>query len=197
LRQKKNFLSTLFLSQGIPMMLHGDEMSRTQGGNNNGYCQDNEITWMNWDLDEDEREILEFSKRIINYRLAHPNLHRKKFFRGDGDLMWFDTQGNYMSQEDWDAFYAKTIMLYLDGSKIDDYDENGDPLTDDSFLIVFNGHYEEMSFKMPPADVAGSWELVIDTTLGEGFLSDDNRFPTQAEADVLIESRSLRLYNAR
>lgn len=195
-RQKKNFLTTLFLSLGIPMILHGDEYGRTQRGNNNGYCQDNEITWMNWEHNEYEQELYEFTSRLIHYRRKHPALCQKNFFKGDGDAIWLDNHANAMHSDSWNDYFSKTVMLYLNGDKIEEHDENGFLISDDSFLIVFNGHYEEMEFTLPGEDYANKWELVIDTMLSEGFITEDYRYPTDPSNSIIVQARSLRLYKA-
>ncbi|MDR2508835.1 MAG: glycogen debranching protein GlgX [Candidatus Ancillula sp.] len=195
-RQKKNFLTTLFLSLGIPMILHGDEYGRTQNGNNNGYCQDNEITWMNWEHDEFEKELYDFTSKLIHYRRKHPALCQKNFFKGDGDAIWLDNHANIMHNDSWNDYFSKTVMLYLNGDKIDAHDENGFPIADDSFLIVFNGHYEEMEFTLPDESYAKKWELVVDTMLSEGFITEDYRYPTDPNNSIIVQARSLRLYKA-
>jgi glycogen operon protein len=197
LRQQKNFLATLLLSLGIPMILHGDEFGRTQDGNNNTYCQDTPISWVNWNLDENQQETLNFSKNLIHYRKKHPVLHRANFFSVEGDAIWYDREGNRMNDEDWNNYFAKTTILFLDGDKVNAHDEHGQKIKDDSFLIIFNGHYEEMEFTLPTIEDVKTYELIIDTMLGEdAFTHDDERYPVTPGKGVLVEQRSLRLYKA-
>ncbi|MDR1447644.1 MAG: glycogen debranching protein GlgX [Candidatus Ancillula sp.] len=195
-RQRKNFLTTLFLSQGVPMILYGDEMGRTQSGNNNAYCQDNEIAWMNWDLELWQNELLEFTAALINYRKIHPVLRRRNFFSVDGDAIWFDNEGAIMKQKDWNTSFAKTVMLFIDGSKITERDQNGDEIIDDSFLIIFNGHYEEMEFELPKLSGVSRWELVLDTALTTAFVLENEQYINLPGSGILVSSRSVRLYKA-
>jgi len=169
-RQKRNFLATLLLSQGVPMILGGDEMGRTQHGNNNAYCQDNEISWFDWNLDDRRRSLLEFTARLIRLRLGHPVLHRRKFFqgrplRGSGvkDLTWLRPDGEEMSDADWDSHWLRCLGLRLAGDALDEMDERGEPVTDDTLLILLNAHHETVPFTLP-ADAAGDrWEVLVDT----------------------------------
>jgi glycogen operon protein len=170
-RQQRNFLTTLFLSQGVPMLLHGDELGRTQRGNNNGYCQDSELTWVDWDaVDED---LLEFTKTVLRLRSDHPTFRRRRFFSGRPvrreagapvpDIDWFTPAGDRMSEEDWDAGYAKSIAMYLNGHGIRETDERGESLVDDCFFLAFNAHHEPMEFSLPTPEYATAWTTVIDT----------------------------------
>jgi glycogen operon protein len=170
-RQQRNFLTTLFLSQGVPMLLHGDELGRTQRGNNNGYCQDSELTWIDWDaVDED---LLEFTKTVLRLRSDHPTFRRRRFFSGRPvrreagapvpDIDWFTPAGDRMSEEDWDAGYAKSIAMYLNGHGIRETDERGESLVDDCFFLAFNAHHEPMEFSLPTPEYATAWTTVIDT----------------------------------
>ncbi|MDR1861959.1 MAG: glycogen debranching protein GlgX [Candidatus Ancillula sp.] len=196
-RQMKNFMCSLFLSLGIPMIAHGDEIMRTQHGNNNVYCQDNALAWVDWNLNEEQKEMLDFTSKLIKYRLRHPVLHRSNYFSSQGEAVWFSHQAKAMSADDWSNFFAKTIMLYLDGTKMNSIDEHGTPVVDDSFLIVFNGHYEEMTFRLPRIDDVKEYELVIDTMLGtDAFIDDDERFPVLPENEIIVAARSIRMYKA-
>jgi len=173
-RQRRNFLTTLLLSQGVPMIAHGDELGRTQGGNNNGYCQDNETTWVDWDLQADEDELLEFTRRLVHLRLEHPVLHRRGFVGGhtspaaDGDgelpeIGWFDLTGATMDGQDWENTYARSLMVFLNGDAISEEDRRGEPIVDDSFLLLFNAHYEKLDFTLPAARYGAAWTTVLDT----------------------------------
>jgi isoamylase len=168
-RQQRNFLATLFLSQGIPMLLGGDEMGRTQGGNNNAYCQDNEISWFDWEhVDED---LLEFTTRLIAFRRAHPVFRRRRWFQGkpihgEGvrDIGWFRPDGELMGDEDWRSGFAKSLGVFLNGDAIPSLDERGDPVRDDSFYVLFNAHHEPAPFRLPARAQWGSrWRKVLDT----------------------------------
>ncbi|MCZ2827020.1 MULTISPECIES: glycogen debranching protein GlgX [unclassified Modestobacter] len=170
-QQRRNFITTLMLSQGVPMLLHGDELGRTQGGNNNGYCQDSELTWIDWeDIDEG---LLEFTKLVTKLRTDHPTFRRRRFFHGrpvrraEGDpvqdVAWFTHAGELMSEEDWDAHYAKSIGVYLNGHGIRSTDERGEPVVDDCFYLVFNAWHEDIEFTLPSSEYAEGWTVVVDT----------------------------------
>ena len=181
-RQVRNFLATLFLSQGVPMLLGGDEFGRSQGGNNNAYCQDNEISWYDWaQLDG---ELLEWTGRLIDLRRRHPVFHRRRFFQGlpvrgrmtaEGlpDLAWFRPDGQEMTDEDWNVGYAKSLGVYFNGHAIRDPDEHGRPVMDDSFFLVVNAWDQELEFTLPEARWGPLWEVVLDTA-GYGFAGDGN-----------------------
>jgi isoamylase len=165
-RQQRNFLATLLLSQGVTMLLSGDESGRTQGGNNNAYCQDNEISWQDWDnLDED---LLDFTRRLIALRREHPVLRRRRWFqglpiRGSVDLGWCKPDGAEMGDYDWDAGSAPTVGLFLNGEAITDRDRRGQRVTDDCFLLLFNAHHEPIEWTLPKV-WGEQWELIIDTS---------------------------------
>lgn len=178
-RQQRNFLVTLLLSQGVPMLLHGDEMGRTQQGNNNGYCQDNELTWVDWDLDEEQTALLEFSRSLVRLRRDHPVLRRRRFFFGSadhggeselGDIAWFTTSGAHMSDGDWHDGLARAVMVFLNGEAIAEPDVRGEPVVDDSFLVMYNAAPEPVVFTLPPREFGEVWTCVADTdhTLGAG-----------------------------
>jgi isoamylase len=170
-QQRRNLLATLFLSQGVPMICHGDEIGRTQQGNNNGYCQDNEITWMDWaNVDVD---LLAFTRRLTELRRAHPILRRRRFFDGRPvrrrgqdslpDLQWFTPEGAEMTEEDWDSGFGRTIAVYLNGQGIPDTDSRGQRVADDSFLLCFSAHDAPIDFTAPGAEYGQGWEIVLDT----------------------------------
>ncbi|HZQ78928.1 MAG TPA: glycogen debranching protein GlgX [Acidimicrobiia bacterium] len=169
-RQQRNFLSTLFLSQGVPMLLGGDEMGRTQGGNNNAYCQDNEISWLDWKLLEDNADLVALTGRLAEFRRNHPVFHRRRWFQGRPihgsdvtDIGWFSPDGSEMTEEDWDSGFAKSIGVFLNGEAIPDPDPRGEKITDDSFLVLFNAHYENLPFTIPDRDWGDRWVVVLDT----------------------------------
>jgi glycogen operon protein len=175
-QQRRNFIATLMLSQGVPMLLHGDELGRSQGGNNNGYCQDSELTWIDWD-DVDEG-LLEFTKMVTKLRTDHPTFRRRRFFHGrpvvraEGDpvqdIAWMTPGGEVMTDEDWDAGYAKSLAMYLNGHGIRSTDERGEDIVDDCFYLAFNAHHEPIEFTMPASEYAEGWTVVVDTAeLGE------------------------------
>jgi isoamylase len=169
-RQRRNFIATLFLSQGVPMLCHGDELGRTQGGNNNGYCQDNELTWIDWD--HVESDLVAFTRRVSELRRDHPVFRRRRFFdgrptrRGDQlpDISWFTPDGKEMTEEDWDAGFGRSIGVYLNGEGIPDRDARGQRVLDDSFMLCFCAHDEAIDFTVPGEDYGTAWEVVIDTT---------------------------------
>ena len=171
-QQRRNMLTTLILSQGIPMLLGGDEMGRTQKGNNNGYCQDSEISWFDWNLVEGNEDLLNFTRELIYFRRQHPVFRRRKWFQGQAfhgqgisDIAWFNTDGTEMTDEQWDVGYAKSIGVFLDGNQIPSPGPHGQRIKDDSFLLFFNAHYETMEFALP--SVFGlekkQWIVEIDT----------------------------------
>jgi isoamylase len=167
-RQQRNFLTTLFLSQGVPMLSAGDEISRTQGGNNNAYCQDNEISWVDWSRAAGERDLLAFTERLAQLRSMHPVFRRRRFFRGAADIAWLTPAGEEMAQEDWHASYAKSVAVYLNGAAISEPDPRGDPVTDQKFLMLFNAGPDPITFTIPEARLGGSWEVLVDTTTPDG-----------------------------
>jgi glycogen operon protein len=166
-RQQRNFLAALFLSQGVPMLSHGDELGRTQGGNNNGYCQDGPLAWVDWDA-IDERQ-LEFVRALSALRRDHPVFRRRKFFRGSergdglGDVAWLTPSGEPMTDEDWNAGYAKALAVFLNGDAISEPDPRGRRVSDDSFLLLVNAHSETVRFNVPPMEFGERWEYALDT----------------------------------
>lgn len=171
-RQMRNMFATLLFSQGIPMICGGDEVARTQQGNNNAYCQDNEISWTNWHLDKGRKELLAFVSKLIHLRLDHPVLHRRRFFTGrePGDdsntipqVEWFDHTGSIMDMDDWQNTYAFSMMIYLNGSDIPEVDWYGNRMVDNDFILIFNAHYEPIMFTLPDERYGRKWQLVVDT----------------------------------
>jgi glycogen operon protein len=170
-RQKRNFLTTLLLSQGVPMLYGGDELGRTQGGNNNAYCQDNEVSWFDWRLDGVRKDLLAFTRRLIALRRAHPVFRRRQFFAGRHiwgsevkDLSWFRPDGKEMTEENWRDPATRCIGLRLAGDAIDEVDARGEQITDDTFLILLNAHHEPQPFVFPAHRAGIRWEIVLDTT---------------------------------
>lgn len=178
-RQKRNFLATLLLSQGIPMICGGDEIDRSQHGNNNAYAQDNEISWFDWTLDDHRRLLLEFTCRLVALRKQHPNLHRRKFFQDrsispgapertvnghrEQDITWVRPDGGEMSDEEWHAGWVRCLGLRLSGKTLDDVDPVGSPIVDDTFLILLNPHHEPIQFYLPCAFPGEAWQTCVDT----------------------------------
>ncbi len=168
-RQMRNFLATLLLSQGVPMLVAGDEIARTQDGNNNAYCQDNEISWIDWNLDERQERLHEFTQRLIRLRQEHPVFRRTSFLVGDGataglpDAWWFRPDGRKMTKRDWDGANGPRLGVYLNGKALGTRTARGEPVVDDSFLILFNAHHEETSFTIPPKRFGARWELELTT----------------------------------
>ncbi|WP_285728297.1 glycogen debranching protein GlgX [Psychromicrobium xiongbiense] len=175
-RQQRNFIATMLLSQGVPMLAHGDELGRTQHGNNNAYCQDSELTWVHWD--QADTPLIEFTAALSALRRDHPTFRRSRFFDGkpadprthprgpeDGlpDIVWLDLDGTPMTAEDWGNGFGRTIGVFLNGQAIAGVDERGHRITDTDFLLYFNAHDDEVTFTVPPAEYAGGWDVVIDT----------------------------------
>ncbi|HEX5142485.1 MAG TPA: glycogen debranching protein GlgX [Mycobacterium sp.] len=200
-RQQRNFLATLLLSQGVPMISHGDELGRTQGGNNNGYCQDNEITWVDWE--HADTELLDFTKKLAALRSDHPNFRRRRFFTGHPvrkagttglpDISWFRPDGSEMTEEDWDTALDKSIAVYLNGHGIPGLDPRGRPVTDDSFFICFNAYYEPIQFTLPPAEFGAHWKIVVDTANpanghGDALFPPGGTGPVQARTLVVLQA---------
>ncbi|AFY87037.1 glycogen debranching protein GlgX [Chroococcidiopsis thermalis] len=197
-RQRRNFLVTLMLSQGIPMILGGDEMGRTQHGNNNGYCQDSEISWFNWDLVQGNTDLLDFTRELIYFRRQHPVFRRRKWFQGQAihgsgvsDIMWFNPDGSEMDQEQWEIGYAKSMGVFLNGNMIPSPGKQGQRISDDSFLIFLNAHYETLEFNLPQGMQDNQWVLVIDTKeprfiQEESIYTGDRTVPVTARSLVLL-----------
>ncbi len=197
-RQQRNFLTTLLLSQGTPMISHGDEMGRTQNGNNNVYCQDNETAWMDWsqlELDKPS-ELYTFTKRVIAIRRNHPVFRRQRFFSGgplgadvrDRDIAWLVPSGRLMDQDDWDHDFGKALMVYLNGNAITEHDAAGQKIKDDSFIMMFNAHDEAIEFRLPRQDLGAKWQLMVDTAFRGGYPKEDTIL--EAEGTLLVQPRS-------
>ena len=174
-RQKRNMMATLLLSQGVPMICGGDEIARTQRGNNNAYCQDNELSWYDWKLDRSAQPLLLFTQRLISLRQQHPVFHRRLFFQGRRirgaevkDLSWIRPDGREMTDEDWSKGYVRCLGLRLAGDAIAETDAKGRPLEDDSFLVLLNAHHEPLKFILPAHRRGIRWELVLDTVSSNG-----------------------------
>ncbi|VXD23479.1 Glycogen operon protein GlgX homolog [Planktothrix serta PCC 8927] len=194
-RQRRNFLTTLMLSQGVPMMLSGDEIGRSQQGNNNPYCQDNEISWLDWNLQEENSSLLDFTRQLIYFRRQHPVFRRRKWFQGRAiygsgvtDLGWFNPDGGVMTEEQWNMGFAKAIGVFLNGEEILTPGERGERIIDDSFYILFNAHYEPLDFFLPEAMANREWQVIIDTNQSR-FVKDDIRYTL--DKPITVTERSL------
>jgi len=196
-RQTRNFLATLLLSQGVPMLLAGDELGRSQHGNNNGYCQDNELSWLDWTPSVGKSALLDFVRRLIALRRAHPVFRRRDFFQGRPlhggdakDILWLKPDGSEMSHEEWEHEFARCLGVYLAGGGLDDVDRRGKPLADDDFMMLFNPHHDDVSFVLPT--LAGDpWRALLDTAR-EPELPDARRHFAAGEPYAL-RARSLAL----
>jgi len=169
-RQKRNFLATLLLSQGVPMISHGDEMGRTQRGNNNAYCQDNPLSWVDWTLDEDRRRLLAFTTSLIRFRLSQPTLRRRRYFQGRHirggdvkDLAWFAADGREMNDDAWNADFVRSIGMLLSGSAIEELNERGEPTLGDTLMVLLNAHTGRVPFVLPAPGGNLRWQRVFDT----------------------------------
>jgi glycogen operon protein len=196
-RQRRNMLTTLLLSQGVPMLTAGDEWARTQHGNNNAYCQDNEISWLNWEHTEEQNQLFEFSRRLIQLRREHPVFRRPKFFQGRRirgseikDVMWFNPGGNEMSDEEWASPFARCLGMLLSGDTIDVLSFHGEPTRDQTFLLLINAHYEPIPFVLPGEEQL-EWRLLIDTVDEDGFIDDGDKFSSGDEVE--LEGRATKL----
>ncbi|MEU0564298.1 glycogen debranching protein GlgX [Nonomuraea sp. NPDC005983] len=192
-QQKRNFLTTLFLSQGVPMLSHGDELGRTQKGNNNGYCQDNELTWVDWSDIRENWLLLEFTQSLAALRKRHPVFRRRRFFygkpvRGLSDIAWLTPSGEEMTDSDWNVGYAKSLAVFLNGEAITEPDRRGRPIVDDSFLLLFNAHHDMLKFTVPK-DYGDLWQTEIDTAMP---ISVDVRICHAGEG-VPVPGRSVRV----
>jgi isoamylase len=197
-RQRRNFLATLFLSQGVPMLSHGDEIGRTQRGNNNAYCQDNEISWVDWTGLRTEERLLEFVRKVSKLRRGHPVFQRRRFFQGrhpengKQDLVWLTPGGTEMTANDWHVGYAKTLMVYLNGDAITEPGPRGERIVDDSFLLLINAHHEDMAFTLPGEAFGDGWLVELDTAdeSCEAMFGDER---WRAGDVVAVTSRSMQV----
>jgi len=166
----KNFLTTLFISQGVPMISGGDEFGRTQKGNNNAYCQDNELTWYNWTLTPDQKSILDFVRTLIGIRKSSPVLNRRSFFHGRPirgseikDIAWFSPSGHEMTDDEWNSDYVRSLGARLSGDAITELDNKGKSIVGETLLILFNAHFEPVSFILPAHNKGAIWSMILNT----------------------------------
>ncbi|MDE5071755.1 MAG: glycogen debranching protein GlgX [Trichodesmium sp. St5_bin8] len=194
-RQRRNFLVTLMLSQGVPMLLGGDEFGRTQKGNNNAYCQDNKISWVNWNLQVENLDLLDFTRELIYFRVQHPVFYRRKWFQGRAihgsdvsDIGWYNPDGGEMTEEQWNIDFAKAVGIFLNGEEIPASGRRGERIIDDSFMIFFNAHYELIEFTIPPRFQDRNWVIIIDTSKS-AFVENGKYY--QGEILVPVMERSI------
>ncbi|MFB4313392.1 glycogen debranching protein GlgX [Actinomadura sp. 21ATH] len=209
-RQKRNFMATLFLTQGVPMLSHGDEIGRTQRGNNNAYCQDSEISWVDWDGLQENFPLLDFVQKLAALRRRHPVFRRRRFFKGRPadrpgkggkggkgqskelpDLLWFTPGGREMTGADWSAGYNKSFYIFMNGDAIGEPGRRGERIRDASFLLLFNAHHGDLGFGLPPARYGGMWSKVLDTA--DPMLAEEESPVVKAGETVMVEARSLQV----
>jgi glycogen operon protein len=196
-RQKRNFIATLLLSQGVPMLVAGDEIGRTQRGNNNAYCQDSELSWVDWNVDEERRLLLEFIRRMVSIRRSHPVFRRPRFFQGRAihgagvkDILWLRPDGGEMTEHEWEHAFARGLGVYLAGAALEEMDRRGQRLTDENFLVLLSSHHETIPFTLPAPRPGTSWQVLVDTAYEQG-LAMDGRYPGTAQYP--LQGRSLAL----
>ena len=188
-------MATLLLSQGTPMIAHGDEMGRTQQGNNNVYCQDSELAWMDWSLAKTNSDLIEFTRAAIALRNQHPVFRRRRFFEGlpirsgeqTRDIAWLTPAGEEMTPEDWDSGFGKGLTVFLNGEGIPEPNQRGEKVLDDSFLLCFNAHHETIEFQTPDGEYAKEWTVALDTAARTG--ASENVI--EAGTPVKVAARSL------
>ena len=195
-RQRRNFLATLFCSQGVPMLLAGDEMGRTQGGNNNAYCQDSEVSWVDWELAGSQATLLEFARDLAALRREHPVFRRRRFFRGPpdsgtglADIAWLTPSGQEMTGLDWNTTYARAMMVFLNGDAITEPGPRGDRVSDDSFLILLSAYHEPLTFTLPGPRFGRCWAVTLDT--GTGWAGEDGGAQHQSGEQIQLPGHSM------
>jgi isoamylase len=189
-RRVRNFLATLLLSQGVPMISHGDELGRTQRGNNNAYAQDNELTWIDWNLTPEQEALVEFTAKLVQFRLSQPALRRRKYFqgrsiRGVKDVAWLTPEGDEMNDDAWNADFVRSLGMLLSGDTIEELDERGEQITGETLLILLNAHSESVSFTLPPLEGQRHWQRVFDTVepgFGNGQFGGGTPYPVQGRS---------------
>ncbi len=203
LRQRRNLIATLLLSQGVPMMLAGDELNRTQNGNNNAYCQDNETSWLSWDFDPQQEEFLDFCAHMIALRRRHPVFSRRRFLRaqaidaeGRKEVVWLTPEGTEMTESQWNEHFARCLGVYLSGAAIERSDRRGRPVRDSNFLLLFNAHHEEIAFVLPQFLSDKTWWTTLDTAATEAFeqrrMTAGESYPLQGRSLVLLRETAYR-----
>ncbi|MCC7105763.1 MAG: glycogen debranching protein GlgX [Chloroflexi bacterium] len=208
-QQTRNMLATLLFSQGVPMICGGDEIGRTQQGNNNAYCQDNALSWHDWSLDEERERLLEFTRRLVQIRHEQPVLRRRKFFQGRRirgseikDITWLSPNGQEMTDEEWSTAFARSLGMRLSGRGLDEYDERGLRIDGDTLLLLMNAHYEDLEFTLPADGHHGRWELLVSSAeneaavLGESFAPNE-QFRLVGRSLALLRDRGASTYRGR
>jgi isoamylase len=192
-RQKRNFLATLFLSQGVPMLVSGDEMGKTQHGNNNAYCQDNGMSWLDWE--NADTKLLAFTQELIHFVKRHPVFNRRKWFKGRPikgdeakDIAWFLPEGSEMTDEHWASHFAKSLGIFLNG-RLHIIGDKGERVGDDSFYVLFNAHHEPVIYKLPPEKYGKRWKIVLNTAVGLEALEDGRN----ANEELTVEGRCVMI----
>ena len=198
-RQTRNLLASLMLSQGVPMLLAGDEFGRTQKGNNNAYCQDNEISWVDWRLQRENSDIVDYVRQLIAIRRTHPSFRRRNFFQGRPirgatvkDITWLTPNGDEMTDDEWTNSFARCLGMFLAGGALGEDDDRGQPLLDDDFILLLNAHHERIDFVLPHLPAAATWSVVVDTSRPSTGLTDQRtllsgaRFPLQGRSLALL-----------
>ncbi len=195
-QQKRNFLTTLILSQGVPMLLHGDELGRTQLGNNNVYAQDNELAWIDWERAREYDVLSDFVGRLTTLRREHPVFRRRRHFSGRivkgseiEDIGWFTPAGDWMTEDDWDSGFARSVAVFLNGKSIREPDQRGERVEDDSFFLLFNAHHEAIDFTLPELGAGEAWQVVVDTAAP--LLNDAEERSVKTGQSVTVEARSI------
>jgi glycogen operon protein len=203
-RQMRNFMTMLLVSQGVPMILHGDEVARTQRGNNNAYCQDNEIAWKSWELTHDQRAMLTWTRDVVQLRKQHPILRRRKYFqgraiRGHGvkDIQWLRPNGREMGEAQWHDQNVRALAVYLYGAAADETDDRGQPILDDSLIVLLNSNDAVVEFTLPRTPNRERWQLVLDTARPDSietavtrYVPLRRRFPVEGRSLVILRHRS-------
>ncbi len=189
-QQKRNFITTLFLSQGVPMLLAGDEMSRTQQGNNNAYCQDNEISWVDWK--NADQQLIDFTSQMIHFRRKHPAFSRKRWFRGTPikgveDIAWFLPEGEQLSDDHWNHDFARSVAVFINGRALRTRNEVGEAVIDDGFYVIFNAHWEPVEYRLPDGMYADNWTKIVDTT--DSTVEDEETY--EAGSMITVQGRSI------
>jgi glycogen operon protein len=192
-RQQRNFLATLLLSQGVPMLAHGDELGRTQQGNNNVYCQDSALSWIDWA--SVDTELLAFTRMLTELRAEHPVFRRRRFFDGHGsgpdeevgDIVWLRPDGTIMTAEDWESGYARSLGAFLNGEAITEPGPRGEQIVDDSFLLLFHAGHEDLDFTVPSRWLGEAWAVVLDTSDPDAT----DRDPVSAGKLICLSARSV------
>jgi glycogen operon protein len=191
-------MATLLLSQGVPMICGGDELSHTQNGNNNAYCQDNDLTWLNWELNDEQKQFLDFVRELTRIRKEQPVFRRRRFFQGKPirgtqikDISWFQPSGEEMSDDDW-AGFVRCLGVRLAGDQIDDVNERGEPIIGDTLMLLLNAHHEPIPFTLPVTRPEHHWETIFDTAdpaLGTKYFESKQTYQLNGRSTVLLRAR--------